>query len=74
MLLDTAGALMYESVDEQSENESKFNVGECDLVIQLLKELLSYGVSKPHIGVITPYNAQVNMIKKAIRHCPELHN
>lgn len=33
MLLDTAGALMFESMDEQSENESKFNNGECDLVI-----------------------------------------
>lgn len=31
------------------------------------------GVKKPDIGVITPYNAQVNMIKKAIRHSPELH-
>lgn len=33
MLVDTAGALMHESVDEESENESKFNNGECDIVI-----------------------------------------
>jgi len=58
MLVDTAGALMHESVDEQSENESKFNNGECDIVIQLLKELINQnGVKKPDIGVITPYNA-----------------
>jgi superfamily I DNA and/or RNA helicase len=57
MLLDTAGALMYEGIDEQSENDSKYNNGECDLVIQVLKELISYGVSRSDIGVITPYNA-----------------
>ena len=44
MLVDTAGALMHESVDEQSQNESKYNNGECDLVIQLIKELVGYGV------------------------------
>lgn len=33
MLIDTAGALMYEDIDEESENESKFNLGECDLVL-----------------------------------------
>lgn len=27
LLIDTAGALMYEGVDEQSENESKYNNG-----------------------------------------------
>ena len=48
---------MYEGIDEQSENESKYNYGECDLVIQLLKELIELGVKKQDIGVITPYNA-----------------
>lgn len=33
MFVDTAGALMYESVDEESYNESKYNGGECDLVV-----------------------------------------
>lgn len=33
LLIDTAGSLMYEGIDEQSENESKYNNGECDLVI-----------------------------------------
>ncbi|CDW76925.1 dna-binding protein smubp-2 [Stylonychia lemnae] len=46
---------------------------ECDLVIQVLKELISLGIKKSDIGVITPYNAQVNMIKKAIRFQEELH-
>jgi superfamily I DNA and/or RNA helicase len=30
-------------------------------------------VKKSDIGVIAPYNAQVNMIKKLIRHSPDLH-
>jgi ATP-dependent RNA/DNA helicase IGHMBP2 len=33
-----------------------------------LKELKSLGVKNPDIGVISPYNAQVNLIKKQIRH------
>jgi len=41
---------------------------ECDLVIQLLIELIAQNkVQKSDIGVITPYNAQVNLIRKAIR-------
>jgi len=73
MFLDTAGSLMYEAIDEDSENDSKYNNGECDLVVQVLKELISYGVQKSDIGVITPYNAQVNLIKKSVRHSPELY-
>ncbi len=57
MFLDTAGSLMYEGIDEESDKDSKYNNGECDLVIQVLKELLSYGVQKSDIGVITPYSA-----------------
>ena len=34
LMIDTAGALMYEEVEEdQSVNESKYNVGEVDLFI-----------------------------------------
>ena len=33
LYIDTAGALVFEGVDEHSENESKYNNGECDLVI-----------------------------------------
>ena len=73
MFLDTAGSLMYEGIDEELEQDSKYNNGECDLVIQVLKELISYGVQKSDIGVITPYNAQVNLIKKSVRHNAELH-
>ncbi len=31
-------------------------------------------VRRSDIGVITPYNAQVNLIKKHIRQSKELHN
>lgn len=33
MIIDTAGSLMHEGIDENSQNESKYNNGECDLVI-----------------------------------------
>lgn len=59
---------MYEGVDVQSDNESKYNNGECDLVLQVIKELLDNGVRAEDIGVITPYNAQVNLIRKELRH------
>lgn len=57
LIIDTAGALMHEAVDEKAENESKYNNGECDLVMQIIKELLELNVKKEDIGVITPYNA-----------------
>ena len=39
LFLDTAGALMDEDIDIKDIHESKFNVGECDLVLNLLDEL-----------------------------------
>jgi hypothetical protein len=68
LMIDTAGALMYEAVEEdQSVTESKYNFGEVDLVLQAIKELLDSGVKEPHIGVISPYSAQVNEIRKELK-------
>ena len=39
-MIDTAGTLMYEAIDSENENESKLNLGESDLVIQVIKELV----------------------------------
>jgi superfamily I DNA and/or RNA helicase len=64
LIIDTVGSLMYEGVDEESENESKYNNGECDLVVLMIKELLDLGIQMKDIGVISPYNAQVNLIRK----------
>jgi ATP-dependent RNA/DNA helicase IGHMBP2 len=69
-LIDTAGCYMQENVEEgMSERQSKFNVGESDLVLVLIKELKQIYAStlkNEDIGVITPYNAQVELIRKAI--------
>ena len=33
LLIDTAGSLMHEAIDEESRSESKYNLGEADLVL-----------------------------------------
>lgn len=49
---------MYEAVDQEvGKNESKYNFGEVDLVIQMIKELLDANLTESAIGVITPYSA-----------------
>ena len=68
LFIDTAGALMYEGVDTDSgANESKYNYGEVDLVIQTIKELLEIGLAEADIGVITPYSAQASEIRKELK-------
>ncbi|ODV77489.1 DNA helicase [Suhomyces tanzawaensis NRRL Y-17324] len=47
---------------------SKYNEMEALLVVKHLKKLLGYGVAPEHIGVISPYSAQVNIVKKALQH------
>ena len=60
---------MYEAVDQEvGKNESKYNVGEVDLVIQMIKELMSVNLQEKEIGVITPYSAQVSEIRKQLKH------
>ena len=59
---------MYEGVDmDTGANESKYNYGEVDLVIQTIKELIQIGLNEPAIGVITPYSAQASEIRKELK-------
>ena len=67
LMIDTAGSLMYEEVDAESISESKYNYGEADLVLQMVNELREAGLLEEAIGVISPYSAQVNEIRKALR-------
>lgn len=69
MIIDTAGALMHESVEESAKgiSESKSNIGEADIVIQVIKELKSSGIAENCIGVISPYSAQVTEIKRQLK-------
>lgn len=49
-------------------SESKYNDGEADLVMQVLIELHEeLALSLPDIGIISPYSAQVNLLKKMCR-------
>ena len=73
VIIDTAGSLMSEGMDEKNPrngiSESKYNNGEADLVIQSVIEMQTdLGLSADNIGIISPYNAQVNLIKKQMRH------
>lgn len=69
MMVDTAGALMHEEVEESSSgiSESKSNVGEADIAIQIIKELKSQGITEDCIGVISPYSAQVTELKRQLK-------
>ena len=57
---------MHEGIDKESDHESKYNNGEADLVIQVLLELKEEHLKPSDIGVISPYNAQVNLIRKLV--------
>ena len=61
-LIDTTGYEMPESTFD--DENSRANEGEIALVQTHVKELVTnYGVSIEQIGVITPYNLQVELIK-----------
>jgi superfamily I DNA and/or RNA helicase len=63
--IDTAGA----SYDEEPEpdGESRMNPQEADLVIKKVDELLASGVSPEQIAVISPYSAQVKLLRERIK-------
>ncbi|GAM26146.1 hypothetical protein SAMD00019534_093210 [Acytostelium subglobosum LB1] len=64
MMVDTSGLGMEESADNES--ESKFNIGEADLVKRYVDKLIKYGIQQESIGVITPYNGQVKQLKSTL--------
>eukprot|EP00794_Sanderia_malayensis_P005020 gene5020-5678_t len=64
LFVDTAGCFMYE-LQEETE-ESKGNHYEVSIVEELVESLVSSGVKQEYIGVITPYNLQVELIRQAL--------
>jgi ATP-dependent RNA/DNA helicase IGHMBP2 len=60
-LIDTAGAGWDEELEP--DGESKRNPDEADLVVQKVRELLDAGLVPAQIGVITPYAAQVRLLR-----------
>jgi len=61
MLVDTAGCEMDEAADEAG---SKFNPGEARVVMALVRRLVRAGLQAGDIGVITPYSAQVGVLRE----------
>lgn len=64
IFVDTAGCSMYEL--QSDEKQSKGNNWEVDIVSHHVDTLVSAGVKMMDIGVITPYNLQVDCLRKAI--------
>ena len=62
--IDTSSCEMYEKV--KSNTYSKYNDWEVDLVMTYLDKLNLLGVKHSDIGIITPYSAQVAIIKKLL--------
>jgi len=63
--IDTAGA----SYDEEPEpdGDSRLNPLEADLVVKKVNELLEHGISAENIAVISPYSAQVKLLREKIK-------
>lgn len=69
VFIDTAGFELYEKVeiDDGLLADSKMNEGEADLVVKHVEDLLSTGLGPSDIAIISPYNAQVNLLKLALK-------
>lgn len=64
VFIDTAGFDAPERTDEHG--ESRWNDGESRLVCGHVERLLAAGVPATGIGVITPYNAQVDNLRRRL--------
>lgn len=62
LLVDTAGCGFEEEAEE--EGDSKANPGEARAVMAHVARLIKAGLTSTDIGVITPYNAQVALLKE----------
>lgn len=48
---------------ESKENNSYKNICEYNIVLKIIKEYLDVGINESNIGIISPYDAQVRLIK-----------
>jgi ATP-dependent RNA/DNA helicase IGHMBP2 len=64
LLLDTAGCGLEET--ETADDGSKANPGEAAIVAKHVENLLAAGVATAQVGVITPYNAQVQLLRERL--------
>jgi hypothetical protein len=68
--IDTAGASYDEELEE--EGGSRRNPQEADLAVGYARRLLAAGLPPATVGVITPYRAQVRLIRDRLADVPEL--
>jgi ATP-dependent RNA/DNA helicase IGHMBP2 len=70
LFVDTAGR----GFDEQREakHASVFNSGEADLALDLARRIVAVGVAPEDIGVLSPYDAQVQRIRNAAEETEDL--
>lgn len=68
--IDTAGAGYDEAVE--ADGESRLNTREAGLVLEKIQELLEAGLPATEIAVISPYAAQVRLLREGLGHLPEL--
>ncbi|KAJ3300816.1 hypothetical protein HK104_000009 [Borealophlyctis nickersoniae] len=72
LMIDTSGCDMRETAESDDAvgdlgGESRYNQGEADLVCEHIDKLVGAGVSDADIAVISPYNAQVNLLRLALK-------
>jgi len=65
LLVDTAGCDLEEEEDRHS--TSKANEGEANIVVAHVERLTQAGVRPEAVAVITPYNAQVRLLRRRLR-------
>ena len=63
MLIDTTGCDMHETSNDAG---SRYNEGEAGIVVSHVNALISLGLSAQDIAVITPYNGQVELLRKLL--------
>jgi ATP-dependent RNA/DNA helicase IGHMBP2 len=68
--IDTAGASYEEELEEDT--GSRRNVQEANLAVRKVRELLAAGVRASDIGLITPYRAQVRLLRERLADVEEL--
>jgi superfamily I DNA and/or RNA helicase len=64
--IDTAGCGFEEKAGDN--NESRQNPDEAELVRKHLDELISSGLSDESVGIISPYRAQVDVLRAMFSH------
>ncbi|XP_043120975.1 DNA-binding protein SMUBP-2 isoform X2 [Puntigrus tetrazona] len=66
LLIDTAGCGLNEM--EDTDEQSKGNQGEVDIVALHVKSLTEAGVRVKDIAIIAPYNLQVDLLRQKLSH------